>query len=81
MKSCFLIGLIIFLNFKSLCQLAPGLTCAEAGCSTSGSYTNSTGIPSMGNWGCLGSTPNAGWMSFGIILGYNLCVKIEHNLI
>jgi len=66
MKSCFLIGLIIFLNFKSLCQLAPGLTCAEAGCSTSGSYTNSTGIPSMGNWGCLGSTPNAGWMSFGI---------------
>ena len=66
MKSCFLIGLFIFLNFKSLCQLAPGLTCAEAGCSTSGSYTNSTGIPSMGNWGCLGSTPNAGWMSFGI---------------
>jgi len=66
MKSCFLIGLFIFLNFKSLCQLAPGLTCAEAGCSTSGSYTNSTGIPSMGNWGCLGTTPNAGWMSFGI---------------
>ena len=66
MKSCFLICLFIFLNFKSLCQLAPGLTCAEAGCSTSGSYTNSTGIPSMGNWGCLGSTPNAGWMSFGI---------------
>ena len=67
MKICFLIGLFIFLNFKSLCQLAPGLTCDMAGCSTSGSYTNSTGIPSMGNWGCLFTTPNANWMSFGIV--------------
>ena len=68
MKSYFLIGLFIFLNFKSLCQLAPGLTCAEAGCSTNGSYSSPTGIASMpgGAWGCLFSTPNASWMSFSI---------------
>jgi len=65
-KSCFLIGLIIFLNFKSFCQVNPGATCGEAGCSTEGSYFNSTGVPSMGNWGCLGTTPNANWLSFGI---------------
>lgn len=55
-----------FLNFKSLCQLALGLNCSEAVCYTNGTFTNSTIFPSMGNWGCLGSTPNAGWMSFGI---------------
>jgi len=65
-KKCLLFVLIVFLNFKSLCQLAPGLECGEAGCSTNGTYENSTGIPSMGNWGCLGTTPNANWMSFGI---------------
>lgn len=62
---------IIFLLTMSItlvidAQVAPGASCAQAGCSTSGSYTNLSGVPSMGSYSCLGSTPNANWLAIGI---------------
>ncbi len=63
--------LISFLAFNLvLCvgfsQVNPGAGCAQAGCSTTGSYTNTTSSPSMGSYQCLGSTPNPGWLAFNI---------------
>lgn len=62
---------IIFLftityTFVIEAQVSPGASCGQAGCSTSGSYTNLSGIPSMGSYSCLGSTPNANWLAIGI---------------
>jgi hypothetical protein len=60
--------IIYFLLFNTLIftQVNPGATCAQAGCSTSGTYTSLTVTPSIGQYGCLGSTPNANWLALGI---------------
>ena len=60
--------IIYFLLFNTLIftQVNPGYTCAQAGCSTSGSYPSLTGTPSIGQYGCLGVTPNANWLALGI---------------
>ena len=47
-------------------QVSPGVNCDQAGCSTSGSYQNLTGVPSMGTYSCLWSTPNPNWIAIGI---------------
>lgn len=47
-------------------QVSPGASCAQAGCSVSGSYQNLTGVPSMGTYSCLFSTPNPNWLAIGI---------------
>jgi gliding motility-associated-like protein len=61
-----LLSLGILLNLNAFAQLAPGANCGQAGCSTSGSYSSNTGVPSMGSFQCLGSTPNANWLAFSI---------------
>lgn len=58
------LGMLFTLNAYS--QLAPGANCNQAGCSTTGSYSSNTGVPSMGSYQCLGSTPNANWLAFSI---------------
>ena len=63
-KTLFSLG--ILLNLNAFGQLAPGANCNQAGCSTSGSYASNTGVPSMGSYQCLGSTPNANWLAFSI---------------
>jgi gliding motility-associated-like protein len=62
----FLIIFILFVNLIIYAQVNPGATCAQAGCSTSGTYTSLTGTPSIGGYSCLGSTPNANWLAIGI---------------
>lgn len=64
-KQFFIIYLILFSTLIKA-QVNPGATCAQAGCSTSGTYTNLTGTPSIGQYGCLGTTPNANWLALGI---------------
>jgi gliding motility-associated-like protein len=56
----------LILNLGINAQVAPGANCGQAGCSTSGSYSNLSGVPSMGSYSCLGSTPNANWLAIGI---------------
>nr|MBP6091184.1 SprB repeat-containing protein [Crocinitomicaceae bacterium] len=62
----FLIIFILFVNLIIYAQVNPGATCAQAGCSTSGTYTSLTGTPTIGQYGCLGATPNANWLALGI---------------
>jgi gliding motility-associated-like protein len=62
---------IIFLFMLSFtlmidAQVNPGASCGQAGCSSSGTYNNLSGVPSMGAYSCLGSTPNANWLAIGI---------------
>ncbi len=61
-----LLSLGVLLNLNAFAQLAPGANCNQAGCSTAGSYASNTGVPSMGSYQCLGSTPNANWLAFSI---------------
>jgi gliding motility-associated-like protein len=62
----FLIIYLLLFNTLIYAQVNPGATCAQAGCSTSGTYTSLTGTPSIGGYSCLGSTPNANWLAIGI---------------
>jgi gliding motility-associated-like protein len=62
----FLIIFILFVNLIIYAQVNPGATCGQAGCSTSGTYTSLTGSPTIGQFGCLGATPNANWLALGI---------------
>ncbi|MNU73474.1 hypothetical protein D3C71_629560 [compost metagenome] len=61
-----LVGLVLFLGLGTTAQVSPGASCPQAGCSIAGSYQNLTGVPSMGTYGCLFSTPNPNWLAIGI---------------
>lgn len=63
-KLILIFSLLICLT--GITQVAPGATCAQAGCSIAGSYTSASGQPSMGTFSCLGSTPNPNWLAIGI---------------
>ena len=55
---------LIVLLFVSSNIFAQSPTCngAAAMCSgNQGPFVNTTGVPSFGNLGCLGSTPNPAW--------------------
>lgn len=65
LKSILLAG-GLFLNMGLMAQVSPGSSCDQAGCSISGSYQNLTGVPSMGTYSCLFSTPNPNWLAIGI---------------
>lgn len=56
----------LLLNFSLFSQVNPGSSCDQAGCSASGSYSNLVGVPSMGTYSCLYSTPNPNWLAIGI---------------
>jgi gliding motility-associated-like protein len=64
-KQFFIIYLLLF-NTLIYAQVNPGATCAQAGCSTNGTYPSLTATPTIGTYGCLGSTPNANWLALGI---------------
>jgi gliding motility-associated-like protein len=68
MRQFFNIAFALFFSFNGVlfAQVNPGLNCATAGCSVSGSYTNITGTASMGTYDCLFSTPNPNWLAFSI---------------
>jgi len=66
MKKIFLLSLVLSAFQFVSAQVNPGASCAQAGCTTSGSYQNLSGVPSMGSYQCLGSTPNANWLALGI---------------
>ena len=66
MKKIYLLTLVLSIFQMTFAQVNPGATCAQAGCTTSGSYQNLSGVPSMGAYQCLGSTPNANWLALGI---------------
>lgn len=58
---------VVLATFHSHAQVSPGTSCATAGCSMSGTYSNQGFTsPSMGQYGCLYSTPNPGWLALGI---------------
>jgi gliding motility-associated-like protein len=57
----------LVMNLTAFAQLVPGVSCDQAGCSTSGSYSSNTSSPSgMGTYSCLYSTPNPNWLAFTI---------------
>ena len=66
MKKIYLLTLLLSIFQVAFAQVNPGATCAQSGCTTSGSYQNLSGVPSMGAYQCLGSTPNANWLALGI---------------
>jgi len=72
----FLIFFILLFNTLIYAQVNPGATCAQAGCSTSGTYTSLTGTASIGGYSCLGSTPNANWLALGISTNGSIHLKL-----
>jgi gliding motility-associated-like protein len=64
-KQFFIIYLLLF-NTLIYAQVNPGATCAQAGCSTNGTYPSLTGTPTIGQYGCMSVTPNANWLALGI---------------
>jgi len=69
----------LLLSGQLFSQLNPGTSCETAGCSTSGSYPSNTGVPSMGTFDCLFSTPNANWIAMGIETSGNLNFNISQG--
>ena len=72
------INILLFFTWVSFIisvQVNPGNSCDQAGCSVAGSYSNLSGVPSMGQYSCLFSTPNANWLAIGI--GTNGSVHLQ----
>lgn len=72
------INILLFFTWVSFiisAQVNPGNSCDQAGCSVAGSYSNLSGVPSMGQYSCLFSTPNANWLAIGI--GTNGSVHLQ----
>lgn len=61
-----LLSLSLFVELSVIAQISPGASCDQAGCSSTGSYQNLTGVSSMGSYSCLSSTPNPNWLAIGI---------------
>lgn len=76
-KIIFLITLTI--AFVIDAQVSPGANCSQAGCSTTGSYSNLSGVPSMGSYSCLGSTPNANWLAIGIANNGSVHLQLDRK--
>jgi gliding motility-associated-like protein len=74
-----LLSLGLLLNVTVIAQVSPGSNCNQAGCSIAGSYQNLTGVGSMGNWGCLGSTPNPNWLAFSVATSGNIHLTLTQT--
>lgn len=71
--------IIIVLSSVAIGQVNPGASCDQAGCSANGSYPSLTGVPSMGTFGCLGSTPNANWVAIGVSANGNIDITLTQG--
>lgn len=57
----------------------PGSSCDEANCTMGGSYPSITGQPSMGQYGCLYSTPNPYWVAVNVTSNGNIAWSLTQN--
>lgn len=73
----FLFGFLVATSANA--QVSPGSSCQTAGCSTTGSYQNLTGVSSMGSYSCLGSTPNPNWLAIGIAQNGNIHLQLQQS--
>jgi hypothetical protein len=71
----------IFLIFSSF-ALAQSPTCENAAAMCSGNqgpFVNTTGVPSFGSLGCLGSTPNPAWFYLQVGTSGNIDMTLFSN--
>lgn len=79
LKSILFFCSTLFLGFVSTAQVGNGSSCDQANCSTGGTYPSIVGQPSLGQFGCLYSTPNPYWVAINITEPGNVHLTLTQN--
>jgi uncharacterized repeat protein (TIGR01451 family) len=78
-NDCDLIYTLTLTSFGN-CNLASACNQANSLCSAIGiPFTNTVNVPSAGQYGCLGSTPNPTWFYLPVVTSGTINLRIEQN--
>jgi len=79
MKKIINIFVGLLLMSSGLLFAQPGTSCDQANCTEGGTYPSITGQPSMGQYGCLYSTPNPYWIAVQVTQAGNIAWSLTQN--